>query len=134
MIASMKSMALLAGILSMTLAYAADKPGLFASSDKKLEYLLESWNGRSLEALAAVWGKETTSRPRGPFTAYVYERTSRTRGGLSILTGEISVSTDDIVCTASFEVDDEDTIVRVTRQGGGKDCWNLFKRYELPLE
>ena len=106
----------------------------FASSDDKLDYLLETWNGQSFETLGTVWGKETTSQSRGPNQAYDYERTSRTRTNLSIFDGNISVSTEDITCTASFEVDNANTIVRVTRQGGGKECWNLFKRYEPPLE
>ena len=130
----LRYMTLCTAILFATLSYAADKPGPFASSDKKLDYLLETWNGRSLETLGAVWGKETASRPRGPNQTYVYERTSRTRADLSIFSGKVSVSTEDITCTASFEVDNANTIVRVTRQGGGKECWNLFKRYEPPPE
>ena len=129
MIASMRTLALLVGMLSVTLTYAADKPGPFASSDKKLDYLLQTWGGRSLEALSAVWGKETSTRLRGDNQTYVYERISRSRANVSIF-GQASVSTDDIVCTASFEVDSENTIIRVTRLGGGKNCWDLFKRYE----
>ncbi len=130
----LRYMTLCTAILAATLSYAADRPGPFASSDKKLDYLLDTWTGRSLETLGTVWGKETTSRPRGPNQTYVYERTSRTRADLSIFSGKVSVSTEDIVCTASFEVDGENTIVRITRQGGGKDCWNLFRRYEPPPE
>ena len=132
-IASTRSVAVLVGMLSVTLTYAADKPGPFASSDKKLDYLLQTWGGRSLEALGAVWGRETSTRLRGDNQTYVYERISRARASVSIF-GQASVSTDDIVCTASFEVDGDDTIVRVTRQGGGRECWNLFKSYQPPAE
>ena len=72
----LRYMTLCTTILSATLSYAADKPGPFASSDEKLDYLLETWNGRSLETLGTVWGKETTSRPRGLNQTYVYERSS----------------------------------------------------------
>lgn len=133
MIASTKNITVLVGMLSMTLAYAADKPGPFASSDKKLDYLLGTWGGRALEELNTVWGRETARTPRGENQTYAYERTSRSRASVSIF-GQAAVSTNDIVCTASFEVDDKNTIVRVSRKGGGKNCWDLFKRYEAPPE
>jgi len=130
MIASLRTLAFFIGMRSVSLTFAADKPGPFASSDKKLDYLLQTWGGRSLEALGAIWGKETSTRLRGDNQIYVYERTSSSRASVSIFGGQVSASTDDIVCTTSFEVDSENTIIRVTRQGGGKNCWDLFKRYE----
>ena len=120
------------GFLSISSVYAADKPGAFASSDTKLDYLLDTWVGRSLEDLTSVWGRATSNRPVGPNRVYAFERTSRSRAGFSILSGQVSVSTDDIVCTASFEINAEEKITRATRQGGGRDCWNQFKDYELP--
>ncbi len=120
------------GLLLSTVVYAADKPGPFASSNTKLDYLLDTWKGSNLDELGTVWGRETSNQPRGEYQAYRYERTSQTRAGFSILSGQVSVSTDDIVCSATFEVDGEGMIVRVSRQGGGKECWNLFKRYEPP--
>ena len=133
MIASMKVAILGAAMLAMNLAAAQDKPGPFASSDTKLDYLIASWARQNFETLGRVWGRETSTLTRGENQVYLYERTSRARAGISIF-GQATVSTSDIVCTASFEVDNEGAIVRATRRGGGRECWNLFKRYEPPSD
>ncbi len=134
MLTTLRTIALLAGVLTAASAYAADKPGPFASSEKKLEYLLDTWTGHTLEQLREVWGREKDTSPRGDNLGYIYERVRSSRAGFSLLSGQISVSTDDVLCTATFEVDDVSTIVRVTRMGIGKDCWDLFKRYEPPSD
>jgi hypothetical protein len=120
------------GLLFFSLGHTADKPGAFASSEKKLDYLLDTWIGQGLDDLTSVWGRASSNRPVGSNQVYAYERTSRSRAGFSILSGQVSVSTDDIVCTVSFEVDAGDEIVGVSRLGGGRDCWNQFKDFELP--
>ncbi len=126
-----KTIPLLTLLLATTGAIAADKPGPFASADTKLDYLLETWKGRSLADLRSVWGRQSAITPRGQYQAYVYEQTKRVRTGISIF-GEVSISTGPITCTAYFEVDGEENIVRVTRSGGGKECWNAFKSYAPP--
>ncbi len=113
-------------------AQATDKPGAFASADTKLDYLLESWKGRSVDQLKAVWGG-SLGEPRGSNQVYVYERaTSGARTGVSAFGGLSSSRTATITCTVSFEADSTGTIVQVTRQRGGRPCWNLFKDYSPP--
>ncbi len=113
-------------------AQTANKPGAFASADTKLDYLLEIWKGLSVGELRAVWGGESYREPRGSNQAYVYERTSRASAGVSVFGGQVGTSSAPIVCTASFEADEAGTIVEVTRQRGGRACWNLFRGYEPP--
>ncbi len=106
----------------------ADEPGPLASPDTKLDYLLSSWRGRSLEELRQVWGKEAEIRPRGDNSVHVFERRIKVRA--SIL-GSISVyNGGGLACIAQFEVDPDEKIVRATRRGGGRECWNAFRRNE----
>lgn len=114
-------------------AQATDKPGAFASADRKLDYLLESWKGRNVDELASVWGA-LPGDPRGSGQVYVYERmTSGARAGVSAFGGQVSGSRNaTITCRVSFEADTTGTIVLVTRQRGGRPCWNLFKDYSPP--
>ena len=114
-------------------AQATNKPGAFASADTKLDYLLQSWKGRSVDELKGVWG-ESFVESRGSNQVFVYERiTSGARAGVSVFGGQVSTSNAAINCTASFEADSTGTIVQVTRRGGGRPCWNQFKDY-VPAE
>jgi len=104
----------------------ADEPGPFASADEKLDHLLASWRGQSLEALHAVWGREQELTQRGRNRVFVFERRIKVRAspfGVSVFGG------DGLKCAARFEVSDSDEIVRAARQGGGQQCWNALKRY-----
>ena len=114
-------------------AQATDKPGAFASADTKLDYLLKSWKGRTVDELKGVWGA-LAGEPRGSNQVYVYERmTSGARAGVSVFGGQVSRSTNAaITCTVSFEADSTGTIIQVTRQRGGRPCWNLFRDYSPP--
>jgi len=126
---------LLTASLSVGAAHAqtTGRPGAFASADTKLDYLLESWKGRSVDELRGVWGGEFYGEPRGSNQVYVYERTtSGARAGVSVFGGQVSTSNAAITCTVSFEADSTGAIVQVTRQGGGRPCWNLFKGYPPP--
>jgi hypothetical protein len=112
---------------------AADRPGPLASADAQLDYLLESWKGPSRDALVAVWGRKAQAAAHGENARYTYEFISRARAGASILGGQVAVSTGDIRCLATFEVDRSDTVVAVGRRGGGRPCRNGSKR-RTPLE
>lgn len=104
----------------------ADEPGPFASADEKLDYLISSWRGQSLEALRAVWGREEELTQRGRNRVFVFERRVKVRAnpfGVSVFGGG------GLRCAARFEVNDADQVVRATRQGGGQECWNALKRY-----
>jgi len=117
----------LATVLVATAAFAADEPGPFASPDEKLDYLLASWRGETLEALQKAWGRETELGQRGRNRVFVFERRVKVRAspfGVSVFAG------DGMRCVARFEVNDDDKVVRASRQGGGQECWNALKRYE----
>lgn len=116
--------------LAVSAAALGDEPGLLAAPDEKLDHLLESWRGHSLTDLRRTWGRQTAIRPRGPNELYSYEARVRVRA--SILTGQVSVYQDGLVCTAWFEVDPGGTILRVTRQGGGRECWRAFRKRTPP--
>lgn len=106
----------------------ADEPGPLAPPDEKLDYLLSTWRGKSLEDLRRVWGKEAEIRPRGNNAVHLFERRIKVRA--SIL-GSVSIyNGPGIQCIALFEVNGDNEIVRVTRRGGGRDCWNAFRRNE----
>lgn len=109
-------------------AASADEPGPLAPPDDKLDYLLSTWRGKSLDSLRGVWGKEAEIRRRGDNAVHVFERRVKVRA--SIL-GNISIyNGPGLECVALFEVNPENEIVRVTRRGGGRDCWNAFRRNE----
>ena len=121
----------LLGAVSL-LVQAADKPGPFAGPDVKLDYLLSTWKGRTLDELKSVWGRHSRVIKRGRNDAYVYEQTSKVRTGASIFTGQVKVDTGAVTCAAFFEINDADEIIWTARNGGGKPCWNMFKKKKPP--
>ena len=127
-----KTKRLLTGVAAALCVSAAQaqKPGPLATYDERLDYLLSSWVGHSLEALTDIWGAETEIGRRRDNELYIYEVTSRMRGGFSPFSGTVTVSRGGITCRATFEVDAEQKIVRATRRGGGKTCWDAFRRRE----
>jgi hypothetical protein len=106
------------------------EPGVFASPEEKLDYLLDTWRGHTLEELGRIWGPESETRSNRGNTVYVYTHVTRRRTGFSPLSGTITVSRGNVACEALFEVDAEGRILRVARRGGGKTCWNAFRRRE----
>lgn len=119
---------LLAIALSMAAGIVfADAPGPLAPADDKLDYMLSSWEGRTRDELQQVWGRELEVQRRGGNKVHVFERTVKVRA--SVFSG-ISIYNGGLKCMAYFEVDDEGVIVRTARRGGGKECWNAFRRNE----
>jgi hypothetical protein len=108
----------------------AQAPGRGAGPDERLDYLLQSWQGRQFDELRSVWGRETQRRTRGANSVYVYEVRNRVRA--SMLSGQVSIHPDTLVCTVLFDVDDTDTIVRTGRTGGGRTCWRTFRNRTPP--
>ena len=123
---------LLVAMFAASATMAADQPGPLASADTKLDYLLQTWKGRTLEELNAVWGEASSVRAVGVNNTYVFEKISRVRVGPSIFTGQVKVETGAVTCIAYFEVGGAKKIVRVTRSGGGKPCWKAFKGRKPP--
>jgi hypothetical protein len=122
-----------AAVLTAVWAYYgafADEPGALASPTEKLDYLLSTWKGKSLEQLHDTWGHEESVERRGTHQVFVFERRVKVRLGLGSIT--VHGEQGGLRCVAKFEVDDEISIVRATRLGGGQDCWNLFRKYDPP--
>lgn len=107
---------------------ADDEPGALASPTDKLNYMLSTWKGKTLEQLQDVWGGEEMVERRGGNRVYVFERRVKLRAGVLGVT--VFGEQGGLRCVAKFEVDAEDKIVRVTRQGGGQDCWNALRKYD----
>lgn len=121
-----------AGLAAIGVCAYADGPGPLASAEKKIDYLLASWEGQTEEALLSAWGRETEKHERaGSRTLYVFEKVSRARAGFSAF-GQVQVSTGAKSCRAMFEVADGGTVIRATRNGDGKTCWEAFKRITPP--
>jgi hypothetical protein len=127
---SARLLALLICVATIDCAFADEEPGALATPDEKLDYLLRSWRGKTLDELRAVWGREASVEPRGETQLYIFERRVKVRvspfGGVSIY------GPDGLRCVARFAVDSGGTIVRTSRVGGGQECWNQFRRYEAP--
>jgi hypothetical protein len=105
----------------------AQEPGPMAAPNEKLDYLLSSWRGKSLEDLRGVWGREEEIQLRRGNRVFVFERRVKVRAGLF---GVSVYANGGLRCVAQFEVNDADEIVRTSRQGGGQECWNALRRYE----
>lgn len=113
-------------------AGADDEPGPLASADKKLDYLITSWEGRTLKELRSVWGRESDLRERSSSRAlYVFEQTVGGRASVNAL-GQFRIPTNRVTCRASFEVENGVSIVAATRRGNAKTCWGVFKRNAPP--
>jgi hypothetical protein len=107
---------------------AAQDPGPLATPTEKLDYLLTSWRGKALEDLLGVWGREESIERRGANQVYVFERRVKVRAGVF---GVAVYGNGGLRCVARFEIDaDSKRVVRTTRQGGGQECWNAFRRNE----
>ena len=105
----------------------AQEPGPTATPTEKLDYLFKSWRGHSLEDLHDIWGKESSIEQHGDNKVYVFERRVRVRANAF---GVAVYGNGGLRCVARFEIDVEGKIVRTSRQGGGKDCWNALRKYE----
>jgi hypothetical protein len=122
---------LLALAVSLTAPFAlfADEPGPFAPDADKLTYLFETWEGRGLEDLKNVWGRESSVQPRRDNEVYTFEQRKRVRatllGGIAVRGGG------GMACSAYFEIDPDDKIIRGTWRGPSADeCWNMFRKLE----
>ncbi len=100
---------------------------VFDSPTQKLDDLLRSWRGHTLERLHEVWGREHSVEEHRGYKVYVYERRIKVRAGLFA----VSVyPKGGLRCVVRFQVDDQDEIVRTSRQGGGQECWSQFRKYD----
>lgn len=99
-----------------------------AGPQEKLDDLFTSWQGKSLDRLHEVWGREKSVDLRHGNRVYVFERHVKVRAaglGVAVFGGN------GLQCLAQFEVDDKNQIVRTWWQGGGvQECWGALRRYE----
>jgi hypothetical protein len=106
---------------------AAQEPGPLASPTEKLDYLLSTWRGQTVERLREVWGREDETEMRGTQPVLVYEKRVRVSAGL----GGITVRPNGgLRCVVRFLIGESEEILRVARQGGGAECWNAWRQYE----
>jgi hypothetical protein len=106
----------------------AQQPGPLASANEKLDHLFESWQGKSLDRLHAVWGREKSVDLRRGNRVFIFERHVKVRAagfGVAIFSGS------GLQCVGQFEVDEKNEIVRTWWRGGGaQECWGALRRYE----
>ncbi len=106
----------------------AQQPGPLASPNEKLDHLFGTWQGKSLDRLHEVWGREKSVDLRRGNRVFVFERHVKVRAkglGVAVFGGA------GLQCVGQFEVDDKDQIVRTWWQGGGaQECWGALRRYE----
>jgi len=120
-----------ATLLVLPAALAQDPPGVYATDREKLDYLFESWRGRSEETLKSVWGREESLRDRGTTKTYQFQRSKR--GPAIGLGGVRVIGRGVITCTAYFQLGLEDIVTRATWRGPtADDCWALFRDYAPP--
>jgi hypothetical protein len=106
----------------------AQQPGPLASPNEKLDHLFGSWQGKSLDRLHEIWGREKSVDLRRRNRVFLFERHVKVRAaglGVAIFGGN------GLACVGQFEVDDKNQIVRTWWQGGGaQECWGALRRYE----
>jgi hypothetical protein len=102
--------------------------GPLASAQEKLDHLIGSWKGNSLDRLHAVWGREQSVDLQRGNRVFVFERHVKVRAagfGVAVFGGN------GLQCVGRFEVDDKNQIVRSWWQGGGvQECWGALRKYE----
>jgi hypothetical protein len=106
---------------------AAQKPGPLATPTERIDYLLSTWRGQSVARVREVWGREDETEMRGANPVLVYEKRVKVRATL----GGIAVHPNGGArCVVRFLISDADEVQRVARQGGGSECWNVWRANE----
>jgi hypothetical protein len=56
----------------------------------------------------------------------VYERHIKVRPGF----GQVTIHPGEgLRCLVRFQIDEAERVARTSRQGGGQECWNVWRRY-----
>ena len=109
-------------------ALSAQQPKPLSSPNEKLDHLFTTWQGKSLDRLHEVWGREKSVDLRRGNRVFVFERHVKVRAagfGVAVFGGS------GLSCVGQFEVDEKNLIVRTWWQGGGaQECWGALRRYE----
>lgn len=105
----------------------AQEPGPLATPTEKLDYLLSRWRGQPVARVREVFGREDDTEMRGSNPVLVYEKRVKVRATL----GGIAVHPNGgLRCVVRFLISDAEEVSRVARQGGGAECWNVWRKYE----
>jgi hypothetical protein len=111
----------------LILPLGAQEPGPLATPTAKLDYLLSKWRGQSVARVREVFGREDDTEMRGSNPVLVYEKRVKVRATL----GGIAVHPNGgLRCVVRFLISDTEEVLRVARQGGGAECWNIWRDYE----
>jgi hypothetical protein len=114
------------GVFVVTLAFAAS--GLAQETpNQRLDALLAKWRGQTAEHLREVWGREQSTEKRGDNTVVVYEKRKRmtaTLGGIAV------TPNGGARCIVRFEIGAANEVLRTARQGGGQECWSVWRGLE----
>lgn len=105
----------------------AQEPGPLATSTEKLDYLLSTWRGQSVTRLREVFGREDETEMRGSNPVLVYEKRVKVRAAIGGFTMHPNGG---LRCVVRFLIGEDEQILRYARQGGGDECWNVWRKYE----
>jgi hypothetical protein len=105
----------------------AQAPGPLSTATERLDHLLSQWRGQTLARVREVWGREQETELRGQSTVLVYEKRIKVRPGFGAITVHPG---EGLRCVVRFQIDDRDMVARTSRQGGGQECWEVWRRYE----
>ncbi|HSC14083.1 MAG TPA: hypothetical protein VLI71_03160 [Gammaproteobacteria bacterium] len=109
------------------LGASAQQPGPFASSSEKLDHLLSTWRGQPVARVREVFGREDSTEMRGTNPVLVYEKRVKLRpaaGGFTVHPNGGAL------CVVRFLISDTEEVSRVARQGGGDECWDVWRNYK----
>lgn len=105
----------------------AQEPGPLATPTERLDYLLSTWRGQPVARVRAVFGREDATEMRGTSPVLVYEKRVKVRPTLGGITMHPNGG---LLCIVRFLISDTEEVSRVARQGGGDECWNVWREYE----
>ena len=94
---------------------------------ERLDELLSQWRGETVAHVREVWGREQETDMRGQSPVLVYEKRIKVRPGF----GSVTVRPGEgLRCVVRFQISDAEKVARTSRQGGGQECWNVWRRNE----
>jgi hypothetical protein len=105
----------------------AQEPGPLATPTEKLDHLLSTWRGQTVTRVREVWGRENETDMRGTSPVLIYEKRVKVTAGLGGITMRPNGG---LRCVVRFLISETEEVLRVARQGGGAECWNVWRQFE----
>ena len=106
---------------------AAQEPDPLATPTEKLDHLLSTWRGQTVARVREVWGREDETDMRGTSPVLIYEKRVKVTAGLGGITLRPNGG---LRCVVRFLIGETEEVLRVARQGGGAECWNVWRQFE----